>query len=187
MIKKLIYLLLLPLSLMAQLVTTNPDTVCYQSLMPSNYEVAPDPTLTYVWMVQPPAVIVSGQGTNHVLVDWSSFPTGLIINAISVQGYNSAGCNTPAKFLNVFIYNEVVSFTQAQDVCEDDNCITLVGMPPNGVWSGVGVQNNMFCPTISGVGNFNLIYTYSNAGCSFINTMFIDVIPIPNLSPIQHD
>ncbi len=45
--------------------------------------------------------------------------------------------------------------------------ITLTGNPSGGTYSGSGVSNNLFNPSIAGLGVNNVIYNYTNtAGCS---------------------
>ncbi len=48
----------------AQLTTTNPDTVCYQTTALSTYQVPSVGAGTYTWTVPACATLVSGQGTN---------------------------------------------------------------------------------------------------------------------------
>jgi hypothetical protein len=185
--KLLLVLLLTSKALLAQLVNTNPDTVCFETNVYSNYEVTLDPNLLYTWYVDASATIVSGQSTNHITVNWSNTPPGLIVNGVTVQAQTAAGCFSPLKHLDIFIYDVNVSFTQVNDICENDGCVSLLGIPQNGLWSGTGTFENTFCPNISGTGTFNVVYTYTNAGCSFLNTMNINVIPMPILQPIGHD
>jgi hypothetical protein len=180
-------LLLASNALIAQLVSTNPDTVCFGSNTPSNYEVALDPNLSYTWFINAPATLISGQGTNHIVVDWSNIPPGLIVNGIAVQAQTAAGCTSPPTYLDIFIYDVNVSLTQVNDLCEDDGCVSLLGIPQNGSWSGLGIFGSAFCPNISGTGTFSVTYTYTDAGCTFSSSMNINVIPTPILLPIQHD
>lgn len=185
--KKLLLLLtLLPSLVLAQFTTVNPDTVCYQTGM-SIYNVTPTAGLTYIWDVLVPGVITSGQGTNQIEVDWSGANPGLIPNAVQVQASNNIGCLSPVVTLNVFIYNVNPVLTLLPNMCEGGNCVTLNGNPTGGVWSGIGVLGNEFCPTTSGSGSFNLTYTYNNAGCTFVSVMSVNVFPQPMLLPIEHN
>lgn len=184
--KKLLFLLaLIPFVSSAQS-TVNPDTVCYQT-PGSTYSVVNDPNNTYLWSVVPPGVITSGQGTSAIVVDWSAFSPGLITNAVTVMAVNQFGCDTLVA-LNVFILNVVPSFT-AQASCLDAGCVPLSGTPAGGVFTGPGVSGNQFCPSVAGVGNHTLTYTYTEAGCTFTTTgsgPFV-VNPLPNISPISHN
>ena len=91
------------------------------------------------------------------------------------------------RYLDIFIYDVNISLTQVSDLCEDDGCVSLLGIPQNGSWSGLGIFGSAFCPNISGTGTFNVTYTYTDAGCTFSNSMNISVIPTPTLLPIEHD
>lgn len=186
--KKLLTFLfvIIPTLVWAQLTTINPDTVCYQ-LGGSIYEVTPTAGLIYTWTVTPPGIITGGQGTNQIQVDWSNANPGLIPGAVQVQASNNIGCLSPIVTLDVFIYNVTLNLTPVADMCEYANCVPLQATPAGGTWSGNGVVNSDFCPTTSGAGTFNLIYTYTDAGCVFTNIMQVDVLPQPLLLPIEHN
>jgi hypothetical protein len=187
--KKILLLLaaLLPNLVLAQLTTINPDTVCYQT-GGSIYEVQNTAGLVYVWNVASPGVITGGQGTNQIQVDWSAAAPGLIVNGVQVQAVNNIGCLSPVVTLDIFIYDVNPVLTTLPDMCEGSNCVPLVAAPVGGIWSGNGINNsNEFCPINSGVGTFNLTYTYTNAGCTFINVMQVNVLPQPLLLPIEHN
>lgn len=177
---------ILPLWVTAQS-TVNPDTVCYQT-PGSTYSVVNDPANTYNWTVASPGTITSGQGTSAIVVDWSSASPGLINNAITVTATNQFGCDTVVT-LNVFILNIIPTFT-AQASCVDAGCITLVGTPSGGIFTGTGVTGQyQFCPSIAGVGSHTITYSYSFAGCTWTTTgsgPFV-VNPLPNISPISHN
>lgn len=182
----LIFLFILPLLSYSQFTTINPDTVCYQA-SGSIYQVTNTPGYTYNWIVAAPGIITGGFGTNQIQVDWTNANPGLINNAVSVQASNATGCLSPVVTLDVFIYNVNPTFIQINDMCDGTPCQNLSGSPTGGVWTGTGVVGNTFCPNISGVGNFNLTYTYTSAGCQFTTTMAVNVIQLPILSPIEHD
>lgn len=186
--KKLILILisLIPTIGFSQLTTFNPDTVCYQT-NGSIYSVNNVAGLNYVWTVLSPGVITSGQGSNQITVNWSAANPGLINNAVSVYATNAAGCQSPTVTLNVFIYNIVVNATALSQMCETTPCVNLVANPLGGVWSGVGISGNQFCPNLSGNGQFNLTYTINSAGCTFTDVIIASVSPQPVLLPIQHN
>jgi hypothetical protein len=185
--KKIItLLLLLPSLVMAQLTTLNPDTVCYQT-PGSVYQVPVTPGLAYSWTVSPPGILIAGQGSNTIQVDWSWANPGLIPNAIQVQATNAAGCLSPVVTLNVFIYQVIINITAISDLCESGNCVNLTSNIPGGTWLGVGVNVNQFCPSMSGIGIFGVTYTYTNAGCTFNNTISVNVVAQPQILPIQHN
>ncbi len=187
--KKLLTLIFLILNVtaFAQLTTTNPDTVCYQSNTPSQYQVTSVGAGTYTWTVPPCATIISGQGTNSINVNWSNCPPGLITNGVSVVYTNAQGCQSPAVNLNVLIFQIVPTITQIGPFCQTDPCQNLVGSPVGGQWSGTGVVNGQFCPQVSGPGTWTINYMVSQSGCSFMGSINTVVAPQPTLTPIQHN
>ena len=187
--KKLFLLLfvLVNTAVFSQLVTTNPDTVCYQSQSLSQYQVASIGAGTYTWTVPACATITSGQGTNSIQVNWSNCNPGLINNAVSVVYTSQAGCPSPAVNLNVLIYQVVPTIIPIGPFCVTDPCVALSGLPVGGAWSGNGVVNGQFCPQTAGSGASTITYTYTNGGCTFTATSNTGVSPQPILTPIQHN
>lgn len=168
----------------SQLTTTNPDTVCYQTTALSTYQVPSAGTGTYTWTIPPCATLVSGQGTNSIQVNWSACPAGLINNAITVAFTSTSGCAATPVTLNVLIYQVVPTITPVGPFCANDPCVTLAATPAGGVWSGIGVTGNQFCP---GITNSLITYTYTQSGCTFTAVTGATVNPTPVLSPIQHN
>ncbi len=68
----LILALLVSSSLFSQLVTTNPDTVCFQSTALSTYAVQNIGSGTYTWTIPGSVTLVSGQGTNSIQIGTNS-------------------------------------------------------------------------------------------------------------------
>ena len=192
--KKLLTFLMLLISSISfsQLTTTNPDTVCYQSTALSTYTVTSIGSGTYTWTLPPCATLVSGQGTNTIQVNWSACPPGLITNGVSVTYSSPAPANCPATpvNLNVLIYQVVPTITALGPFCESDPCVTLVGTPAGGTWSGLGVSGNQFCPdnVTNGTNAVSTVtYTVNAGGCTFSTSTTVPVYGTPTLSPIQHN
>jgi len=192
--RKLLFILMMMISgiSLSQLTTTNPDTVCYQSTAPSTYTVASVGSGTYTWTVTSPGVITAGQGTNTISVDWSAAAPGLITNGVSVTYSSPAPANCPAApvNLNVLIYQVIPTITALGPFCESDPCVTLVGTPAGGTWSGLGVSGNQFCPdnVTNGTNAISTVtYTVGSAGCTFSTSVTVPVYGTPTLSPIQHN
>jgi hypothetical protein len=183
--KLLLFLILIIPALANAQITTSPDTVCYQT-NGSIYQVTNVPGDTYTWTVASPGVIISGQGTSTINVNWGSAAPGAINNGVSVFPTNSFGCQGPTVTMNVFIFNVVPTVTP-NTFCADEPCTALVGTPVGGVWSGPGVVGNQFCPSAALVGNQTVTYTYTEAGCTFTATGVMTVNPLPIISPISHN
>ncbi len=192
--KKLLTFLMLLISSISfsQFTTTQPDTVCYQSTALSTYTVTSIGSGTYTWTVPTCATLVSGQGTNTIQVNWSACPPGFINDAISVTYASPAPANCPAApvYMDVLIYQVVPTITALGPLCESDPCVTLVGTPAGGTWSGLGVSGNQFCPdnVTNGTNAVSTItYTVNAGGCTFTTTTTVPVYGTPTLSPIQHN
>ena len=177
---------------LSQLSTVNPDTVCYQSTALSTYTIPSVGSGTYTWTVAAPGVITAGQGTNSISVNWSTASPGLIPNGVSVTYSSPAPANCPATpvNLNVLIYQVIPTITALGPFCESDPCVTLVGSPVGGTWSGLGVVGNQFCPdnvTNGTNATSTVTYTVGSAGCTFSTSVVVPVYGTPTLSPIQHN
>jgi len=89
--------------------------------------------------------------------------------------------------LDVFILNVIPVITPIGPYCETDPCVNLTAVPSGGVFSGIGVIGNQFCPGTAGAGTFTITYTYTINGCTFSTTTLVTVNPIPVLTPISHN
>lgn len=192
--KKVLFILMTMISSisLSQLSTVNPDTVCYQSTALSTYTIPSVGSGTYTWTVTAPGVITAGQGTNSISVNWSAAAPGLITNGVSVTYSSPAPANCPATpvNLNVLIYQVIPTITALGPFCESDPCVTLVGTPAGGTWSGLGVSGNQFCPdnVTNGTNAVSTVtYTVTAGGCTFSTTTTVPVYGTPTLSPIQHN
>ncbi|MFY7887106.1 MAG: hypothetical protein ACOVOV_19895, partial [Dolichospermum sp.] len=64
--------------------------------------------------------------------------------------------------------------------CQNQFTYILYGSPAGGTWSGIGVTNNTFNPSAMPLGNYTLVYTFTNAnGCVNSDTAIISVIAPP--------
>jgi hypothetical protein len=75
----------------------------------------------------------------------------------------------------------VVTFSPLTNICIDGSPIPLTGgTPTGGVYSGPGVANNIFYPTVAGVGTHTIVYVYTdNAGCAGTDSTSITVNDLP--------
>jgi len=177
---------LIPLMVLSQFTTNNPDTVCNGS---SIYQVTSlGAGYTYNWTVYATGAILSGQGTNSITVNWSNANAGLIPNAVSVVATNTTtGCQSTPVNVNVFILNITPSITQLGPFCSSQPCVNLTGSPTGGVFTGSGISGTQFCPSSAQSGNNLITYTVTQAGCQFTAQSLIVVNTSPTLQPISHD
>lgn len=70
-----------------------------------------------------------------------------------------------------------VSFDPVPPVCNQDKII-LNALPPGGAFTGPGVTNNIFDPSVAGVGSHQISYsTGSGSGCAASKSITIEVKP----------
>jgi|GEM_PF-2598854 len=77
-----------------------------------------------------------------------------------------------------------VSIGAISEICVDAAPMMLTqGFPAGGVYSGTGVSNGMFDPSVAGVGNHMISYTYTDAnGCENTATRMVTVNAEPNVT-----
>lgn len=184
--KKLLLLSLIVLSgILKSQSTVNPDTVCYQT-PGSIYQIDPIAGAVFQWTVAAPGVLISGQGTNIIQVDWSNAALGLINTGITVTALGQS-CPVDPVELDVFIYQPIVTVNLIGPFCTGDPCAQLTPSIPGGVFNGVGVVNGEFCPNISGVGTFQINYAVTSFGCPASTTINVVVNNSINLGLIEHN
>ena len=78
------------------------------------------------------------------------------------------GCSGGSSITVTVAEAPVVTLGALNAICLQNGSVTLTGGLPNGGdYSGPGISNNTFDPTVTGVGSFNVDYTYTNAsGCT---------------------
>ncbi len=78
-----------------------------------------------------------------------------------------------------------VSLANQTAVCANAGAFTLTGgAPAGGTYSGTGVTNNQFDPSVAGAGTHTIIYSYTdaNTGCSKSASNTILVNPLPTVT-----
>ena len=155
------------------------DTICYHSNN-ETYTVIGQPGVIYNWNSIAP--ITSGQGTDTITIDWSSFPPGFIPGGITVTPVLN-GCVGAPKTFDLYILNVEPTIQQLGPFCEYDDSTLLVVTPIGGTLTGPGVTGNYFYPD-SAVGIDTITYLYILSGCSFDTTSIITVHPKPTIDSI---
>jgi gliding motility-associated-like protein len=156
------------------------DTICYLSSN-ETYSVPLQPTYNYSWSTT--GNLMSGQGTNQITIDFSSFPPGLISNAIQVIPEEN-GCTGLPILLDIFILNVLPVIDSIGPFCEYDEFVTLNAFPVGGIFSGNGITNNNFYPE-NAIGTNIITYTYTQNGCVFDTATTVIVNPQPTLDLIS--
>jgi len=169
-------------------VTINPitgsDTVCFNSTNNLYSVSSVFPNLTYTWSSG--IGTFQGQGTNQINLDVTGVNGGLYNNTLTVFGQNQIGCQSQPQTFTIYNLNILPVITPVGPFCEYDNCITLSATPPNGVFSGMNVWGNQYCPENGFIGLDIVNYIYSQSGCIFDTSINVQVYPRPNILPVTN-
>ncbi|MEF3694849.1 MAG: hypothetical protein V3576_05820, partial [Candidatus Cloacimonadota bacterium] len=129
------------------------------------------------------------KGKGVTLTQFSPLQAGAGLHEISYKVKDGLCSKTVKQSINV-ISSNIITFTNIPIVCNSAS-IDLVKYvePKGGVFSGVGVQDNKFDPSIAGIGSHTIFYTYTNeAGCQTIVNKIVSVdqlIPETSWKPIE--
>jgi alpha-tubulin suppressor-like RCC1 family protein len=132
-------------------------------------------------------VTYSWTGSNNFL---SSEQSPLIKNvALAATGtYNlkvtdQYGCQSLIQPVQVTVNDlPVVNAGANINTCLSGAQITLSGSPAGGTWAGTAVSSGIFTPSIAGLGNYYLRYTYTLNGCTNYADALYTVNPPTTLS-----
>lgn len=129
------FLLLIGQTTFGQTDPSQPHQVCQEAIEPYQVDYADGPTgtpgSTYAWTLSVgTATIVSGNGTNAIVIDWGLTPPGLYSAAISVTETN-AGCPGDPVTLDVEIIElEAAVAPVSTPVCPGEDAeFTFTGTP----------------------------------------------------------
>jgi uncharacterized protein (TIGR02145 family) len=144
-----------------------PDTVCTGTTN-RKYYVNGWPGSTYTWTVQGGTVAPPGT-TDTISVDWTNVPPG--VYSITVTEHAQNGCSGDPFLSHVHVIESpYVTYTQCLDTVTTTNAKPIKlkgGIPPGGTYTGSGVSNGYFYPSIAGPGVHPVTYSFTNVyGCS---------------------
>jgi hypothetical protein len=133
----------------------------------------------------PSGGVWSGNGVNAGFFDASN--SGIGAHTITYSLTDNNGCTTEKQNPIVVFDNPIIQLSNIPDICDNESDLELVySTPTGGVWSGQGIVNNKFSPSITGAGTFNVTYLYTdNNGCSSseVNTINVNATANVSLSP----
>ncbi len=103
-------------------------------------------------------------GTGIVGNSFNPGTAGVGAHTLYYSYTNAYNCTANAsKLVNVYA-PPAVSFTGlAASYCPSGTASVLTGTPSGGVFSGSGIVGNIFAPSIAGVGNHNIVYSYTDS------------------------
>jgi hypothetical protein len=101
----------------------------------------------------------------------------------------SNGCISIDTFTVYVNSNPVVSLSILDPVCQNASSFPITnGLPNGGTYSGVGISNNNFYPSIAGQGQFLVIYNYTDINnCYSSDSSYINVFPAPSIPIINQN
>jgi len=115
---------------------------------------------------------------------WSNGATSQSIPVTASGSYsltvtNGQGCSASSASVNAVVNAlPVVTFDNELSACIYNGAFSLTGGYPNGgTYSGEGVTNGIFTPSVLGIGSTVLTYTFTDANSctnSDINSIFVD-------------
>jgi len=127
----------------------------------------------------PAGGVFSGPGITGSLFTPSAAGTGG--KTIIYTYTNGFGCTNTTSQNTTVNPLPVVSFSGLlTNYCFNNPPAVLTGTPAGGTFSGTGISGNSFYPSISGIGTFNITYTYINGNnCTNSQTKPVTVTSIP--------
>ena len=150
------------------------------------------------------SVLCIGDGlieNNNVEIGFYSCDSGLSLDTIngaintnlSEQGshiiiHQTTGLCPDADSIELIIgeYLPVVFELPNTTFCDTSIEINLEAIPLGGVFSGNGIDGNIFYPSLSGIGTHLISYTYNNAGCISSEAQEITVENCSSLHELNH-
>lgn len=157
------------------------DTVCFGSTS-ETYSVPNQLGYSYSWASV--GNITNGQGTNTIDVDWSSTTAGFIPGAVQVTGYNINNCPSLPVAIDLNVFNIIPVIDPLGPFCSNDEFTVMNATPIGGIFTGTGVMGNEFYPGFADTLNNNVVYTYTQSGCVFDDTVNVIVYEQPQISQI---
>ena len=110
---------------------------------------------------------------------------GIGETAILYSYTNSNGCAASDTLILKVVPMPTVTFKEIKNkLCVQSSPVTLTGgTPSGGIYSGKGVENGLFNPTIAGLGTHTLTYFYADSnGCASADSTTLSVVPMPTVT-----
>lgn len=132
-------------------------------------------------MCEGDSVILSTTYPNGLLWSTMDTTTSIVVSTPGVYDLTYThpnGCSSTSNPVTISVSPiPTVSFTLAEDTtCQTAGVVALTGTPTGGTFAGTGVTGSDFDPTLSGLGQFTIEYSYTNSGgCSNSQTQTIVV------------
>ncbi|MCG8697763.1 MAG: hypothetical protein MI922_06890, partial [Bacteroidales bacterium] len=170
--------------------TSNDTLLCVNSSNTSYTSTGATGAISYEWIITPGgAGSVSGTGTTGT-VDWNDTWTGSAY--IQVRGVSSCGTGTWSDSIVVVVSTPPLASLTGIDTLYFTSSPndTAIGIPTNANgafetfagFSDYGDGTALFRPSVTGAGTFDLIYVYTDGGCTVRDTVSTQVKNLPYVS-----
>ncbi len=147
--------------------------------------------LAATYSLQDPASLLSGTPANGVFsgpgISDNTFNAALAgsgTHQISYTIVNENNCTSTATQTVIVFADDAVFFTGLPEVyCQNEAPITLVGNPMDGIFSGPGIEGEIFNPNTAGVGDHEI--TYLSNGVSYRQTITVSQVTPLSIAGLQ--
>ena len=159
-----------------KVLTVNPLPVVSVSGLETDYCL--DATPDTLKGNQPPEGSFTGDNVTDLFDGTALFtPASSGISNIRYAYTDANGCSSAVDLSTMVHDLPVVSFIGLDSTYDiSDPAVTLIGSPAGGIFSGHGVNGNLYDPSLSGVRMDTVIYAYTDAnGCTNYDTAYTDV------------
>jgi len=154
---------------------TNPGnkTACLGSAVAAISFEGSSTSSTYAWTNSNTGLGLAASGNGNIT---SFTPTTTGTSTVSVTPTLNGCPGTTLTFTITVNPLPTVTLANFATVCDSDGSFTLTGgSPAGGTYSGTGVTNNTFNPSVAGAGTYTITYTATQSGCSNNATSSIQV------------
>ena len=154
---------------------TNPGnkTACLGSAVAAISFAGSSTSSTYAWTNSNTGLGLAASGNGNIA---SFTPTTTGTTTVTVTPTLNSCPGNPVTFTITVNPLPTVTLANFATVCDTDGSFTLTGgSPAGGTYSGTGVTNNNFNPSVAGAGTYTITYTATQSGCSNTATNTIQV------------
>jgi len=154
---------------------TNPGnkTACLGSAVAAISFAGSSTSSTYAWTNSNTGLGLAASGNGNIA---SFTPTTTGTTTVSVTPTLNGCPGTAVTFTITVNPLPTVTLANFTTVCDTDGSFSLTGgSPAGGTYSGTGVTNNNFNPSVASAGTYTITYTATQSGCSNTATSSIQV------------
>ncbi len=156
---------------------TNPGNqgICIGSAVNAINFSGSNASSTYDWTNSNTSIGLAASGSGDI----ASFTPSATGTATIVVTPTLNSCSGSPVTFTISVGNlPTVTLATLNTVCDNDPSFSLSGgSPSGGTYSGTGVSNNMFDPSVAGAGTYPITYTVTQNGCTNQATSNITVDP----------